>query len=59
MPTADDEAIPARPIESDEGLVDRSPRRLTPLLPEVAWFAALCDDDLEQLGVPAPDLLSS
>ena len=26
---------------------------------EVAWFAALCDDDAEQLGVPAPDLLSS
>jgi alkanesulfonate monooxygenase len=27
--------------------------------PEVAWFAALCDDDVEQLGVPAPHLLSS
>lgn len=27
--------------------------------PEVAWFAALCDDDYEQLGVPRPDLLSS
>lgn len=26
---------------------------------EVSWFAALCDDDYEQLGVPAPDLLSS
>lgn len=28
-------------------------------VPEVAWFAALCDDDVEQLGVPAPHLLSS
>jgi alkanesulfonate monooxygenase len=27
--------------------------------PEIAWFAALCDDDVEQLGVPAPGLLSS
>ena len=27
--------------------------------PEVAWFGALCDDDVEQLGVPAPHLLSS
>lgn len=26
---------------------------------EVAWFGALCDDDAEQLGVPAPHLLSS
>jgi alkanesulfonate monooxygenase len=26
---------------------------------EVAWFSALCDDDVEQLGVPAPHLLSS
>jgi len=26
---------------------------------EVAWFGALCDDDTEQLGVPAPHLLSS
>jgi len=26
---------------------------------ELAWFAALCDDDYEQLGVPAPHLLSS
>lgn len=26
---------------------------------ELAWFAALCDDDYEQLGVPAPDLASS
>ena len=26
---------------------------------EVAWFAALCDDDVEQLGVPAPHLRSS
>ncbi len=26
---------------------------------EVAWFGALCDDDVEQLGVPAPHLLSS
>lgn len=26
---------------------------------EMAWFAALCDDDYEQLGVPAPHLLSS
>lgn len=22
--------------------------------PEVAWFAALCDDDYEHLGVPDP-----
>lgn len=26
---------------------------------EVAWFAALCDDDYEFLGVPDPDLASS
>jgi alkanesulfonate monooxygenase len=26
---------------------------------EVAWFAALCDDDLEYLGVPDPELASS
>ena len=26
---------------------------------ELAWFAALCDDDYEQLGVPNPDLISS
>ncbi len=26
---------------------------------ELAWFAALCDDDYEQLGVPDPALLSS
>jgi len=26
---------------------------------ELAWFAALCDDDYEQLGVPAPELQSS
>lgn len=26
---------------------------------EVSWFAALCDDDYELLGVPDPDLLSS
>lgn len=26
---------------------------------EVSWFAALCDDDYEFLGVPNPDLLSS
>ena len=26
---------------------------------EVAWFAALCDDDYEFLGVPNPDLKSS
>ena len=26
---------------------------------EVSWFAALCDDDYEQLGVPNSDLLSS
>lgn len=30
-----------------------------PPAPEVAWFGALCDDDVEQLGVPAPHLLSS
>ena len=27
--------------------------------PEVAWFAALCDDDYEFLGVPDPTLVSS
>jgi len=27
--------------------------------PEVAWFAALCDDDYEYLGVSDPDLRSS
>jgi alkanesulfonate monooxygenase len=26
---------------------------------ELAWFAALCDDDYEQLGVPDPSLASS
>jgi len=26
---------------------------------ELAWFAALCDDDYEQMGVPAPELASS
>lgn len=26
---------------------------------EYAWFSALCDDDTEQFGVPAPQLLSS
>jgi alkanesulfonate monooxygenase len=26
---------------------------------EYLWFAALCDDDYEQLGVPQPELLSS
>ncbi|MGN6693017.1 MAG: LLM class flavin-dependent oxidoreductase, partial [Aquihabitans sp.] len=28
-------------------------------LPEISWFAALCDDDYEQLGVPDPSLRSS
>jgi len=27
--------------------------------PEISWFAALCDDDYEFLGVPDPTLLSS
>ncbi|MEM7677026.1 MAG: LLM class flavin-dependent oxidoreductase, partial [Myxococcota bacterium] len=27
--------------------------------PEIAWFGALCDDDYEYLGVPAPQLVSS
>jgi len=26
---------------------------------QLAWFAALCDDDYEQLGVPGPELASS
>ncbi|MEM7340458.1 MAG: LLM class flavin-dependent oxidoreductase [Actinomycetota bacterium] len=26
---------------------------------EISWFAGLCDDDYEYLGVPAPELLSS
>ena len=26
---------------------------------EVSWFAALCDDDYEYLGVPEPHLQSS
>ena len=30
-----------------------------PRPPEVAWFAALCDDDAEYLGVPNPHLASS
>lgn len=30
-----------------------------PDVPEVAWFAALCDDDYELLGVPDPALQSS
>ena len=29
------------------------------VLPEIAWFAALCDDDYEFLGVPDPALQSS
>jgi alkanesulfonate monooxygenase len=29
------------------------------VLPEVAWFGALCDDDYEQLGVADPTLASS
>jgi alkanesulfonate monooxygenase len=32
---------------------------MTPEPLELAWFAALCDDDYEQLGVPDPSLLSS
>ena len=28
-------------------------------LPEISWFAALCDDDHEFLGVPDPALESS
>jgi alkanesulfonate monooxygenase len=31
----------------------------TPGSVEVSWFAALCDDDYEQLGVPDPSLQSS
>jgi alkanesulfonate monooxygenase len=32
---------------------------MTPQPLELAWFAALCDDDYEQLGVPDPTLASS
>jgi alkanesulfonate monooxygenase len=32
---------------------------MTPQPLELAWFAALCDDDYEQLGVPDPARLSS
>ena len=32
---------------------------MTPQPLELAWFAALCDDDYEQLGVPDPSLASS
>jgi alkanesulfonate monooxygenase len=32
---------------------------MTPQPLELAWFAALCDDDYEQMGVPDPSLLSS
>ena len=32
---------------------------LTSDLPEISWFAALCDDDHEYLGVPDPALESS
>jgi alkanesulfonate monooxygenase len=32
---------------------------MTPQPLELAWFAALCDDDYEQLGVPDPALASS
>jgi alkanesulfonate monooxygenase len=32
---------------------------MTPQPLELAWFAALCDDDFEQLGVSDPSLLSS
>lgn len=34
-----------------------SPAEPSPL--EIAWFAALCDDDYERLGVPDPSLQSS
>jgi alkanesulfonate monooxygenase len=30
-----------------------------PALPEISWFAALCDDDYRQLGVSDPSLRSS
>ena len=39
-------------------LAPSSPTVVTNRL-ELAWFAALCDDDFEQLGVPNPDLVSS
>lgn len=29
------------------------------MIPEIAWFGALCDDDYEYLGVPDPSLQSS
>lgn len=32
---------------------------MTSSLPEISWFAALCDDDYEFLGVPDPMLQSS
>lgn len=44
----------------DRSRIDRS-RIDTPAMPpiEVSWFAALCDDDYEVLGVRDPRLLSS
>lgn len=38
-----------------DGLVDTAPREPV----EVSWFAALCDDDYERLGVPDAALRSS
>jgi alkanesulfonate monooxygenase len=35
------------------------PSTAAPRVPEVAWFAALCDDDYELLGVADPALASS
>ncbi len=40
------------PTPTDDAMPDRPP-------PEVSWFAALCDDDYEFLGVPDPMLASS
>ncbi len=42
MPTPESEPTPAAPVGSDEGLVDPSPRRLVPGLPEVGPLALGC-----------------
>lgn len=44
------------PATADAGAATTTPHTDAP---EVAWFAALCDDDYRWLGVPQPELRSS
>src|SRR5690606_38964253 len=50
-------ARPARRLRPRPGERRSTPPVTRPV--EVAWFAALCDDDYEYLGVPDPELRSS